>query len=545
MIRTRSLLVLAVAVLAASCVAPSGGSKPTVASAPPTPTPGIMSRTNPNIVEEDEYHFVERLPKEEYIRVDERHIRHPLVGPAVEFYKEDDKYYYIYTNKRNAETEALERMLKQSQTPTPASPAAPGQAPPPPAMTPTPSGPPLSDFEDLLPRREAGKLRLEPVAQSGLPASGLWRASFVIRDINGDKIPDIIAPPSRLGDAKLHVWIGDGKGHFTPWPVQFVEEGKPSTTFSLDYGAVAVGDIDRDGKLDVVAASHGAGLISLFGDGNGTFRIVRSGLPTRDFSSQAITLVDADGDGKLDIVAAVDNVGGRSDAQDQVRVYLNRGNRWQYKQDGIAGGFYSNCIHAWDYDRDGKTDILTASNYIGALTLLWRNNGDGRFEPIRFPAIEIYSYHFATVPGTWGKQRASAFADAYNMITNDPTEARAIGITVYSYEGGTWSRHRVWRKKAGQSSQYALAMGDLDGDGLDDVVFADTEQNKLRIFFQKPDGTFTEMAENEEPVLDSLGQWIELADLDGDGRLDIVLSKTVASYRPNDQGGWSVWLNKR
>jgi hypothetical protein len=88
-------------------------------------------------------------------------------------------------------------------------------------------------------------------------------------------------------------------------------------------------------------------------------------------------------------------------------------------------------------------------------------------------------------------------------------------------------------------------MGDLDGDGLDDVVFADSEVNRLRIFFQKPDGSFVEMAEAEEPQLDSPGQCLRLADLDGDGRLDILLSKTVASYRPGEQGGWSVYLNRR
>lgn len=536
--RVRSLLVLAAALLAASCAAPPAANT-TVAAAPPTPTPGLMSRTNPNIVEEDEFHWVERMPKDDYIRVDERHIRHPIVGPSVEFYKEDDKYYYVYTNKRNEETARLEAMLRAAQTPTPTSASAP------PAMTPTPSGPPLSDFEDLLPVREAGRLRLEPVASTGLPTSGMWRASFVVRDVNGDGIPDILAPSSRLGDARLHIWIGDGKGHFSPWPLQFIEDGQPNLSFSIDYGAVAVGDIDGDGRLDIVTASHVAGLVSLFGDGKGTFRIVRSGLPARDFSAQAIALADADGDGKLDIIASSDQVTGRSDAQDQIRLYLFKGNRWHYKEDGIAGGFYSNCLHSWDYDKDGKADILTGSHFIGALTLLWKNLGNGTFEAIRFPALEIYSYHFATVAGTFGKQRAAAFADAYQMITNEPSEARATGITMYSFENGDWKRHRVWRKKEGRSTQYALAVGDLDGDGLDDVVFADSEQNRLRVFFQKPDGTFSEMAEQEEPVLDSVGQWIELADVNGDGRLDVILAKTVASYRPGDQGGWNVYLNRR
>ena len=536
--RVRSLLVLAAALIAASCAAPPAAKTP-VAAAPPTPTPGLLSRANPNVVEEDEFHFVERLPKDEYIRVDERHIRHPIVGPAVEFYKEDDKYYYVYTNKRNAETEALDKMLRSAQTPTP---TVPGSTP---AMTPTPSGPPLSEFEDLTPVREPGRLRLEPVASTGLPSSGMWRASFVVRDINGDRIPDIIAPPSRLGDSRLHIWIGDGKGGFTAWPLKFVEDDQPNLSFSLDYGAVAVGDIDGDGNLDIVSASHGAGIVSLFGDGKGTFRVVRSGLPARNFSTQAIALADANGDGKLDIIASADGVTGRSDSQDQVRVYLFRGNRWQYKEDGIAGGLYSNCLHSWDFDKDGKADILTASHFMGGLTLLWKNLGDGRFEPVRFPALEVYAYHFATVPGTFGRQRAAAFADAYEMITNEPSEARATGITMYGHENGTWTRHRVWRKKDGQSTQYALAVGDLDGDGLDDVVFADSELNRLRVFFQRPDGTFSEMAEQEEPILDSVGQWIQLADLNGDGRLDIILAKSIASYRQGDRGGWNVYLNRR
>jgi FG-GAP-like repeat len=519
--------------LALGCATPAA---PKVTAPPLTPTPPPLSRANPNIVEEDDNHIVERFPKGDYIRVDNRHIRHPLIGSAVEFFKEDDKYYYVYTSKRNAETEEIERALRQAATPTP----------PRPGTTPTPAGPPLSDFEDLSPVREPGRIRLEEVSASGLPASGLWRASFVVADMNGDGIPDIVAPPSRLGEPRPHVWIGDGKGRFSSWPLNFIEDGKPNPSFSLDYGAVAVGDIDGDGRLDLVAASHFTGLVSLFGEGGGTFRVVRTGLPTRNFSSQAIVLADADGDGKLDIIAATDNPVGPSNSQDQIRVYLYRGRQgWQYKSDGITGGFYSNLLEAWDFDRDGKTDVLTGSNFIGALTLLWKNRGNGQFEPVSFPEIEIYAYHFAVAPGTFGKERAPAFADAYYMVTNDPQDARATGITIYAFEKGSWTRHRVWRKKSGKSLQYALAVGDLDGDGLDDVVFADSEVNRLRVFFQKPDGTFVEMAENEEPVLDSPGQCIRLADLDGDGRLDIILSKTVASYRPGEQGGWNVYLNRR
>jgi VCBS repeat protein len=527
-------LFLGAGALAAAIGCSEPKSKPV--GVPLTPTPQPMSRTNPNIVEEDALHFVERFPKDEYIKVDERHIRNPVIGPSVEFYKEDDKYYYVYTYKRNPEADELSRLEHPSPTPRP----------PRPGTTPTPQGPKLSEFEDLAPERVSGRMHLQAVSPSGLPEEGLWRASFQIADMNGDGIPDVVAPPSRLGDGKLHVWIGDGKGHFSEWPIQYIEDGKPNSAFSLDYGGVAVGDIDGDGNLDVVAASHSAGLVSLFGDGKGTFRVVRAGLPRRDFSSQAIALVDADGDGKLDIVASSDVPTEAAQLQSQIRVYLYRGAAgWEFKPGGISGGLFSNTLLAWDFDRDGKQDILTGSSYIGGLTLLWRNLGNGTFEPVRFPDVEVYSYHFGVAAGTFGKSRVPAFADNYYMITNQPAEARATGITVYSREQDKWVKHRVWRKKSGTSAQYAIAMGDLDGDGLDDIVFPDSQLNRLRVFFQKPDGTFVEMAENEEPALDSPGQCVRLVDVDRDGRLDIILSRTVVSYRGNEKGGFTVFLNKR
>jgi hypothetical protein len=509
----------------------------------PTPRP-LLSRANPNILEEDDLHIVERFPKQEYIRVDDHYFRSPIISMPVQYFKEDDKYFYVYTYKRSAEIEAIDRAVKQQQqTPAPDAPP-PGTTPTPPS----PSGPTVADFEDISPAREPGRLRLVPAAASALPTQGLWRASFVLADVNGDGIPDIVSPPSRLGDARLHIWIGDGKGGFARWPLVFLEDDKPTETFSIDYGGVAVGDIDGDGHMDVVSASHSAGLIALFGDGKGTFRVDRRGLPTRNFSAQAIALIDTDGDGKLDIVASSDQVIGASTSQDLIRVYLYRGaSGWEYQRDGVLGGFYSNSLQAWDFDGDGRKDLLTGSHFIGALTLLWKNMGNGKFDPVRFPDIEIYSYHFDTEPGTFGRERSPAFADAYLMITNEPETLRASGISIYAFDKGkkTWARHRVWRKKSGQSAQYALAVGDLDKDGLDDVVFADSEFNRLRVFFQKPDGSFTEMGEQEEPELDSPGQCIRLADLDGDGRLDIVLSKTVSSFRPGEQGGWNVYLNRR
>ena len=103
--------------------------------------------------------------------------------------------------------------------------------------------------------------------------------------------------------------------------------------------------------------------------------------------------------------------------------------------------------------------------------------GDGTFSPVPFTPIEIYAYHFATAPGTFGKDRAPAFADAFLM--NDRRTRGRPGDRHHDLRAPRTATGRgtgSGAKKDGKTHQYALAMGDLDGDGLDDVVFADSER---------------------------------------------------------------------
>ena len=529
-------------VVASAAIGCSSASPPATGGAAPTPTPAssAVARVNPYVVEETDTYTIQRYPKEEYIRVDDRHIRHPILGVTIEFFREDEKYYYVSVPKHLAEEEALKRQAGLEPTKRPADVRRPDES--------TRPGPPPSDFESILPPRVAGRARLAKIS-SGLPDEGLWRASFELADVNEDGILDVVAPPSRIGgNPVLHIFIGDGKGKFTRWPLTFTEAGKEKADPGVDYGGVAVGDIDHDGHVDVATASHGAGIAVFFGNGKGGFRVVRTGLPGREFSAQAVVLLDVNRDGLLDLVVSrdvIDTLETNVVDKQQVRVYVNVGSRGFQFHDGLTGGFYSNSLRAWDYDGDKLKDVLTGSHYNGALTLLWKNEGNGSFSPVSIPDIEIYAYHFATAPGTFGRDRAPAFADAFYMSNPEPNPARAAGITLYVYRGGSWTRQRVWRKKDAKTLQYAIAMGDLDADGLDDIVFPDSEERRLKIFFQTPDGSFLEADERDEPALDSPGQCARLADLDGDGKLDIVLAKTVTSARPQDVGGWDVYLNRR
>jgi hypothetical protein len=533
-----ALVVAGIWACVASSSAPSSPAPTAVVSASPSPTqtPSNMRRTNPNIIEEDETHFVERLPKKEYIREDESHIRSPIIPLPVKFFKEDENYYYIWSKKILPEEVAAQQAenARRGLTPTPT----------PLARTPVA---PLADFEEIAAPGGSSSLRFEALADTGLPAQGLWRASFVLADMNGDGILDIVAPPARLGgDGKPHIWLGDGKGRFRAWALTFLEEGKPRTDFGVDYGGIAAGDIDGDGKMDMVTASHNGGIVAFFGDGNGTFVISRAGLPQRGFSSQAVALVDADGDGKLDIVASRDILDNSADAVDlnQVRTYLYRSpRRFEHRSNSLPGAAYSYSLNPWDFDRDGKMDILTGSHVFAAQTLLWKNGGKGEFAPIAFLELESYAYHFATRPGSFGREKLPAFVDAYSKFMQEPLRS-AVGLNVYSLKNGAWRIHRVFRKKGGNTFLYAVAMGDLNGDGLDDVVFPDNDLKKVRIFLQTPDGQFKEIPAAQEPDIDSPAQCVRLADINGDGRLDLVVAKTVSASSPADPGGWSIYLSR-
>ncbi|HEY7423311.1 MAG TPA: VCBS repeat-containing protein [Gemmataceae bacterium] len=166
---------------------------------------------------------------------------------------------------------------------------------------------------------------------------------LALGDLNGDGRPDIVA----MGDSnQIQVWLNNGTGGFTAG--QQVFEGgayHPLPPFVFD-NAVALGDVNGDGKLDVVMANGTSNSVSVFaGNGDGTFNTTTAQTYAVGGAVYAVALGDFNKDGKLDIAT--------TGAQMNVLLNNGAGGFGTAQQVGPAGS----TLVVGDFNGDGFPDL--------------------------------------------------------------------------------------------------------------------------------------------------------------------------------------------
>jgi len=210
--------------------------------------------------------------------------------------------------------------------------------------------------------------------------TGLYAA-----DVNSDgKLDLIVTGPLSTSSFFVATMLGNGDGTFQT-PIE--------TDFSGAIPATGVlADFDGDGALDLVYTNSTA-VQTLTGLGNGTFKLGPSS-PLSQIGLAAVATGDFNGDGKMDVVVTVYDP--FSAGLDFSGVMLGNGDgsfASLVPVNGVGTPFVGAITAvAGDFDHDGKLDIATAIQTVGAtlqgIIYVSRGNGDGTFQaPYSVPSV--------------------------------------------------------------------------------------------------------------------------------------------------------------
>jgi hypothetical protein len=199
---------------------------------------------------------------------------------------------------------------------------------------------------------------------------------LVLGDFNGDGRLDVVVADGcgGCGHQNFSVLLGNGNGTF-----------QAAHTYSLGGEAlgIAAGDVNGDGKLDIVVGLESAigsqnGISEvLLGRGDGTFSDPQTLYPAGAYPA----LADMNGDGKLDLVVSTP-CGDVKCTKGGVGVLFGNGDgSFQPLQNYSSGGYDADFVAVADVNRDGQLDVLVA-NYSGRVGILL-GEGDGALSPVQ------------------------------------------------------------------------------------------------------------------------------------------------------------------
>jgi FG-GAP-like repeat len=330
--------------------------------------------------------------------------------------------------------------------------------------------------------------------------------SVEVADFNNDKIPDLAVTSET--DSSVTILLGKGNGKFI--------EAKGSPFFAGNApNDIAIGDFNKDGNLDLAFANHDRKYLTvILGDGNGGF----TPAPGSPFPVEVIPHThglatgDFNNDGRLDIVT--DSWG-----NDRVEVLLGDSK----KLFQTPGRFFKVGRHPYqrvrvaDVNNDGNIDIVT-TNLDGNNATVLLGDGKGNFNEDESSPFECGDSPFGLAIGDVSGDGKPDLA----IIDSPASTADATGtngLTILLGDGtGSFTKMKGSPFYAGNIPN-RVAIGDINGDGINDIAVSDNGSNKIYIFIMNRKA----VASQYSITVGNHPKGIAIADINGDGKSDIIV----------------------
>ena len=281
----------------------------------------------------------------------------------------------------------------------------------------------------------------------------------------------------------------------------------------LSAGAAPSGivcaDFNHDGKLDLAVSAKGTDDVQVaLGNGDGTFAPAAAFALGSGFAATGLALADFNGDGDLDLVAS-----GSANGDVAVLLGLGTGAFGPALVIVLSAGADLSAVLAVDVNGDGDFDLVATNRTAGTVSVLL-GMGNGTFSPATSSAVGADVACIA----------AADFDRDGKLDVAGALQASGRVRLLLGHEDGTFAPATDF--SAGGTGPVSIAVGDLDGNGSQDLVVANSTSDDVAILLGVAHTTPINLSLAGTVTVGATFQPSDVvrADFNGDGLLDLAVA---------------------